>query len=535
MSQNNQEKIDVTQSPSSPYYIHPSETPSTVLVSPPLTGDNYHQWSRAFSIALISKNKIGFLDGTIPTPATDDPLFPSWRRCNTLVSSWIFNSLSAPIAQSVIYFDYAEAIWEDLRNRFSQGDLLRVAELQEQIYGLKQESLSVTQYHTALRALWEEHDTYCPVKPYICPARSYHDQNFIIRFLKGLDDYFTVVRSQILLIDPLPPESKVFNMVIQHERQLQGGASVLNEPISLTNAVITPQRRLNPGRGRGHITNDGRSGAEKVCVYCGGLSTGHTVDECYGKHDYPPGHPRYPGRPRFNDRSNSTASYTNATAANPNSSHQQLSRTGSSKEETYPTSGPSLSQAQYQSLLALLHNVHGQQFIDKPTPQGQHGPSEAKSDITVTHTNTAYCSFHFSSHLSPNTPSISSHNSGKWILDSGATDHICSSLSYFQIHHKINLIHDAKSLKMIGSAELRDGLYYLADKLQPQKPIRTNSSTNLANVNNFITTPITDSNVWHCRLGHLSDQRLRELHHQFPFINPHVNEFCDVCHMAKQK
>ncbi|XP_016164108.1 uncharacterized protein LOC107606575 [Arachis ipaensis] len=175
MSQNNQEKIDVTQSPSSPYYIHPSETPSTVLVSPPLTGDNYHQWSRAFSIALISKNKIGFLDGTIPTPATDDPLFPSWRRCNTLVSSWIFNSLSAPIAQSVIYFDYAEAIWEDLRNRFSQGDLLRVAELQEQIYGLKQGSLSVTQYHTALRALWEEHDTYRPVKPCICPARSYHD------------------------------------------------------------------------------------------------------------------------------------------------------------------------------------------------------------------------------------------------------------------------------------------------------------------------------------------------------------------------
>ncbi|XP_072087041.1 uncharacterized protein [Arachis hypogaea] len=274
MSQNNQEKIDVTQSPSSPYYIHPSETPSTVLVSPPLTGDNYHQWSRAFSIALISKNKIGFLDGTIPTPTTDDPLFPSCRRCNTL-----------------------------------QG------------------SLSVTQYHTALRALWEEHDTYRPVKPCICPARSYHDQNFIIRFLKGLDDHFTVVRSQILLIDPLPPESKVFNMVIQHERQLQGGGSVLDEPIFLTNAVITPQRRLNPGRGRGRITNGGCSGAEKVYVYCGG--TGHTVDECYGKHGYPPGHPRYPGRPRFNDRSNSTASYTNAAAANPNSSYQQqLSKTG---------------------------------------------------------------------------------------------------------------------------------------------------------------------------------------------------------------
>ena len=55
--------------------------------------------------------------------------------------SWLLNSLSPSIAQSVIFFEHAIDIWNDLRERFSQGDLLRVAELQEEIYALKQASL----------------------------------------------------------------------------------------------------------------------------------------------------------------------------------------------------------------------------------------------------------------------------------------------------------------------------------------------------------------------------------------------------------
>lgn len=37
----------------------------------------------------------------------------------------------------MIYFDLAIDIWNDLKERFSQGDLLHIAELQEEIYGLK--------------------------------------------------------------------------------------------------------------------------------------------------------------------------------------------------------------------------------------------------------------------------------------------------------------------------------------------------------------------------------------------------------------
>lgn len=47
---------------SSPYLIHHSDNPGLVLVSQPLTGDNYASWSRAMVIALSVKNKVGFID-----------------------------------------------------------------------------------------------------------------------------------------------------------------------------------------------------------------------------------------------------------------------------------------------------------------------------------------------------------------------------------------------------------------------------------------------------------------------------------------
>ncbi|WVZ08791.1 hypothetical protein V8G54_022137, partial [Vigna mungo] len=133
--------------------------------------------------------------------------------------SWILNSLSPSIAQSVVFFERATDVWTDLREHFSQGDLLRVAELQEEIYSLKQGALSVIDFYTHLKSLWEELDNYRTLTPCSCSACTYHSQDFIIRFLKGLNDRFAMVRSQILLLDPLPSANRVFSMIIQHERQ----------------------------------------------------------------------------------------------------------------------------------------------------------------------------------------------------------------------------------------------------------------------------------------------------------------------------
>jgi hypothetical protein len=41
------------------------------------------------------------------------------------------------------------------------------------------------------------------------------------QFLMGLNETFSHIRGQILLIDPLPPINKVFSMILQEERQRQ--------------------------------------------------------------------------------------------------------------------------------------------------------------------------------------------------------------------------------------------------------------------------------------------------------------------------
>jgi hypothetical protein len=69
--------------------------------------------------ALGAKMKLDFIDGTLLVPADAfDPSYRAWNRCNQLVSSWILNSVSESIAQSVVFLENAIDIWNELRERF---------------------------------------------------------------------------------------------------------------------------------------------------------------------------------------------------------------------------------------------------------------------------------------------------------------------------------------------------------------------------------------------------------------------------------
>jgi hypothetical protein len=228
--------------PSSPYYVHSSDGPASVKVVPVLNGSNYHAWSRSMRRALGGKLKLEFIDGTIPVPLDDfDPSYRAWNRCNMLVQSWIMNSVSDSIAQSIVFMENALDVWLDLKERFAQADLVRVAELQQEMSMLKQDSRSVTEFYSELKLLREELEIYLPMPNCSCrhrctceamrTARANHHILHVIRFLTGLNDNFSVVKSQILLMDPLPPMNKVFSLVLQHERQ--GNYNVTDESKAL--------------------------------------------------------------------------------------------------------------------------------------------------------------------------------------------------------------------------------------------------------------------------------------------------------------
>ena len=114
------------------------------------------------TLALNSKNKLGLVNGSvaIPSPETDPEDHASWSQCNDMVHSWIINAINPEISDSVIYYSTATEVWDDLRERFSQGNAPRIFEIQREIAYLRQEQLSVSCYYTKLKGLWDELASY---------------------------------------------------------------------------------------------------------------------------------------------------------------------------------------------------------------------------------------------------------------------------------------------------------------------------------------------------------------------------------------
>jgi len=187
-----------SQSVNSFLYLHPNENPAAPLVSLVLDSTNYHSWSKSVVTALSAKNKVEFILGSHTCPTKNDPTYSAWQRCNNMVVSWLMHSVSTPIRQSIIWMDMAIDVWTDLKTRYSQGDLSRISDLQSEVVSLNQGDLSVTEYFTKLRIIWDELDNFRPNPVCICQTkctcsvasiisqRKCEDQ--VMQFLRGLNE-----------------------------------------------------------------------------------------------------------------------------------------------------------------------------------------------------------------------------------------------------------------------------------------------------------------------------------------------------------
>ena len=188
---------------------------------------------------------------------------------------------------------------------------------------------------------------------------------------------------------------------------------------------------------------------------------------------------------------------------------------------------------------------------------------------------------------------ISSFSS--WIVDSGATDHICSSLTYFTSYHQINHIsvklpsenqvianysrsvflnqnhvrdnimyipnftfnlllvaklidnlsyvitidsngchiQDKNSLKMIGSAEMQDKLYIHRASSYQKLKIKHIKSSHITNIVNSTASYL--ETLWHFWLGYVLNKCNDVIKNKFPFVKYKKFFVCDVCLFANQK
>ncbi|XP_052489790.1 uncharacterized protein LOC105764346 [Gossypium raimondii] len=254
--------------------------------------------------------------------------------------------------------------------------------------------------------------------------QKYHDNDNVIRFLKGLHDRFAVVRSQIMLIDPLPPINKVFSLVIQQERHLPAGSSQLFVSNTLRDHTSSKKSQAKS-------FTDSRQ-----CTFCG--KSRHNVDTCYEKHGYPLG---------YKSRGRAFRAHTalNDCISQPLDSSQHVDILPSDPSVT-------LTQDQLQQLLTLLPASTSPPHVTNTTSSLQPNPSP--SSAKVLH--------------------------GLYILDSPAQTFSIST------------------------------------------PITLSANT-------------TSCSLWHHRLGHLSDSRLKLLFPYIPSLSMSNNATYKACHLAKQK
>uniref|UniRef100_A0A2N9FK13 Retrotransposon Copia-like N-terminal domain-containing protein n=1 Tax=Fagus sylvatica TaxID=28930 RepID=A0A2N9FK13_FAGSY len=413
----------------SPYYLNNSDNPGIHLVTKPLSGDNYHTWSRSMSLALSSKNKLGFVIGTVPQPNDpSDPLYDLWTRCNDLVLSWITSCLAEHISASVIYIKTAKGVWDDLKERYSQSNGPRVFHLKQAISSLKQEQYDVSSYYTVLKSLWDEFLNYRPIPGCSCGAKCILQQEEKQRGVGILP--LPIVGSTALL-------SRMDNAIVTYNGNAivpynGNGVSTTYNGIQLPNVYSGAQlpspyngSQLAIGYNAAQITQTPTSNTPNTtalyngfngltaayfsrmdngrpsqygkkdrltCSHCG--FKGHTVDKCYKLHGYPPG---FKGKNKAS--TSSTHQVTDPFIQEPPDNPQNLSH--------------------------LANQCP--QFLNMLTSQVQHiSPSNEASTSQTHHAATLVASkqpTHAFSGMAV--------KSSEWIIDIGATDHMVISTRFF--------------------------------------------------------------------------------------------------------
>ena len=206
----------------SPYYLSSSDIPGNIICSVSLDGENYANWSRVVVNALKSKNKLSFIDGSLTKPDNSFSAVHAWEKGNAMVVAWLYNIINKNLHSSVAYAETTSEIWKGLRERYSQGNEIRIHQLRREITLTTQGSMRVTEYFTKLKGLWDELDTYLQLPIYKCAKEfnlfKYLESERIHQFLMGLDSsQFGVARSNILSMEPCPNLNKVYSMILKEE------------------------------------------------------------------------------------------------------------------------------------------------------------------------------------------------------------------------------------------------------------------------------------------------------------------------------
>ncbi|XP_015166093.1 uncharacterized protein [Solanum tuberosum] len=216
-----------------------------------------------------------------------------------MVTSWILNSLSKDLRNSLQYVDNARELWIELQDKYDQTNGAKLYQLQREINDLGQGNLDITGYYTRIKKLWKEINTLdtnsqCTCLRTCTGKSKMHKAELdkrLIQFLMGLNEIYTIVRGSILMMNPLPTMAQTFSIIVQEEKQRevkpQNRFNLDSTSFHVNAASTSTNFRTNyaPNRNNGG-NNKAPNMSNLFCNHC--KKTGHIKEKCYKLHDFPP-------------------------------------------------------------------------------------------------------------------------------------------------------------------------------------------------------------------------------------------------------
>ncbi|KAK9740227.1 hypothetical protein RND81_03G020800 [Saponaria officinalis] len=232
-------------------------------------------------LALSAKRKLGFVTGKTTKPKEDEDEIEAWVVSNNQVITWILQNVSERIKMVIIYIPTAKGIWDMLEKRYTVTNGARKFKLNKETYEISQQGRSIEDYYTQFQMVWDELDNMntlptiskitTDVAEYLKAVEIQPEEKRLFQFLNGLDKEYGILRSSILLMDPLPSVENAVSLMLQEE-------------VQTSNLGGTKQPKMSA------LMSKGEPEKEK-CVYCG--RDNHKSEMCWEVKGYPVGHPRH--------------------------------------------------------------------------------------------------------------------------------------------------------------------------------------------------------------------------------------------------
>ncbi|GJW90283.1 hypothetical protein Tco_0167836 [Tanacetum coccineum] len=214
-----------------------------------------------------------------------------WDMCNSVVVTWILNSLSSELFAGAIYAKNAYEMWTDLKETYDKVDGSTVFNIHKSINSLSQNGTPIAEYYNNLNSLWKQFDAMICLPTCTCnAAKELEKHNQLIKlmqFLIGLDDSYLAIRSNILSRETLPLVKQAFAIISGEESHRNVTSHVTTKPTTTVFAAKAFDNKKRPNNNNNFPKNRGPN-LNLTCTNCN--KPGHTIDRYYELIGYPTGY-----------------------------------------------------------------------------------------------------------------------------------------------------------------------------------------------------------------------------------------------------